>query len=358
MTWTVHPRPGRTVPAGEPEPYIPRAKMGAAEGVATLDAKRKIPREQLQMADETARKLALLEQQIRQRPAASDSGTPGPAGPMGPAGPKGETGEPGPTGQTGQAGPKGDKGDPGERGLAGEQGIQGPIGPQGPAGQAGAKGDPGEPGPKGDTGAASTVAGPKGDTGFQGPKGDKGDQGDIGPQGLKGDTGLQGPKGDTGLQGPKGDTGSQGPAGTDSWAWQKLLADATNSTVTLAASGLSFTAAANTIYVVELVGTFTAAAATTGIAVALDIPSGSVSGFAQHPISATAPNSVEQIADNATTGATTGVRAAATATPINGKWIVAVGAAGGPVALTFRSEVAGSAVVLKANLTALGVRAI
>lgn len=158
----------------------------------------------------------------------------------------------------------------------------------------------------------------------------------------------------------KAEVGSlpNGSGGADPWSWAKLAADVTNSTVTLATSGLSFTATANTTYVVELIGAFTSAATTTGIAVALDIPSGSVVGQGYHPISATASGSVEQITDNATTGATTGVRAAATLVPIGGQWIVAVGATGGPVILTFRSEVAGSAVVLKGGLTVLRSRAI
>lgn len=99
---------------------------------------------------------------------------------------------------------------------------------------------------------------------------------------------------------------------------------------------------------VEFVGAFTSAATTTGIALALDIPSGQVVGQVYHPISATASGSAEQIADNATTGATTGVRAAATLVPIGGQWIVATGATAGNIVLTARSEVASSAVVLKA----------
>jgi hypothetical protein len=153
--------------------------------------------------------------------------------------------------------------------------------------------------------------------------------------------------------------GKQSEIGTDSMSWIKLAADVANSTVTLAsATGLSFAATANTTYLVELVGTFQSAATTTGIAVALSIPSGSVSGMAEHPISATSPNSNEQIATGATTGVTTGVRAAATNVPIIGKYIVAVGATGGTVQLQFRSEVAASAVTLKAGLTALGRRII
>ena len=77
----------------------------------------------------------------------------------------------------------------------------------------GPKGDTGLTGPAGPTGAASTVAGP---TGPQGLKGDTGSAGAQGIQGLTGATGVKGDTGNTGLQGPqglKGDTGDQGPAG-------------------------------------------------------------------------------------------------------------------------------------------------
>ena len=145
----------------------------------------------------------------------------------------------------------------------------------------------------------------------------------------------------------------------DQEGWIKLAADVSNSTVTIAnVTGLSFNALANTTYVVDVVGTFQSAAATTGIALALAIPSGSVSGQAWHPISATTLNSVEQIATGATTGATTGVRAAATNVPITASFIVAIGATGGAVQLQFRSEIAASAVTMKAGLTAMGRRLI
>ena len=151
----------------------------------------------------------------------------------------------------------------------------------------------------------------------------------------------------------------QGEGVGDPWVWQKLAADVANSTVTLApVTGLGFTALANTTYLVEVVGTFQSAAATTGIALALDIPSGNVSGQTIHPISATTPGGAEQIADAATTGATSGVRAAATNVPIIASFIVAVGATGGPVQLQFRSEIAASAVTMKAALTAMGRRVI
>jgi hypothetical protein len=150
-----------------------------------------------------------------------------------------------------------------------------------------------------------------------------------------------------------------GGGGSDPWTWQKLAADVANSTVTLApVTGLSFAAAANTSYLVQVIGAFTSAATTTGIAMALDLPSGSVVGQMIANISGTALGSTEQIADNATTGATTGVRAAATNTPVTASFIVAVGATGGTVQLQFRSEIAASAVTMKANLTAMGRRII
>jgi hypothetical protein len=151
----------------------------------------------------------------------------------------------------------------------------------------------------------------------------------------------------------------QGEGSSDPWTWTKLSADAVNSTVTLApVTGLSFTAAANTTYVVEVIAAFQSAAITTGIALALDIPSGSVAGQAVHSVSATAMAGVEQIADAATPGATSGVRAAVANVPIFGSYIVAVGATGGPIQLQFRSEIAASAVTMKAGLSAMGVRVI
>jgi hypothetical protein len=150
-----------------------------------------------------------------------------------------------------------------------------------------------------------------------------------------------------------------GGGGSDPWSWQKLAADVVNSTTTLApVTGLSFTVAANTTYLVEVIGTFQSAATTTGIALALDIPSGSVSGLALHSTSGTALGCNEQIADNATTAASSGVRAINTNVPIIASFIVAIGATAGTVQLQFRSEVAASAVTMKAALTAMGRRVI
>lgn len=151
----------------------------------------------------------------------------------------------------------------------------------------------------------------------------------------------------------------QNEAGGDPWTWQRLTTDVGNSTTTLsAATGLAFTAAANTAYLVEVLGTFQTAATTTGIALALDIPSGSVSGIMLHMASTTVVTGSEQVADSATAAASSGARSAATNIPLLARFIVAVGAVAGPVQLQFRSEVAASAVTMKAGLTAMGRRII
>jgi hypothetical protein len=152
----------------------------------------------------------------------------------------------------------------------------------------------------------------------------------------------------------------QGEGGSDPWTWLKLSADVANSTITLASvTGLSFNAAPNTTYIVELVGAFQSAATTTGIALALSLPAGTaVAGLAQHATSLTVMAPIEQIAAGASIGVTSGVRAAATNTPVFGRWIIQTAAAAGIVQLQFRSEVAGSAVTIRAGLSALGFRVI
>lgn len=153
--------------------------------------------------------------------------------------------------------------------------------------------------------------------------------------------------------------GTWAAGGSDPWTWIKLASDSINATVTLAnVAGMSFTASANTTYIVDLLGAYQTSATTTGIAVALDIPSGSVIGFNLVSTSATAMGGTEQIADAATTGATTGVRASGVNTPIEARWVIAVGVTGGTIALQMRSEVAGTSAILKAALTVMGYRAI
>lgn len=142
--------------------------------------------------------------------------------------------------------------------------------------------------------------------------------------------------------------------------WVKLAADtASNTTVTGANTTLTFNALANRTYVVRLIGSFTAAATTTGIGLQLTLPAGAtVFGQAVHQATTTQTlTGHEQVASGATPQSSSGVRAAATATPIFAEWIIEIGATAGAVTLQIKSEVAGSGVVLK-KPSALGYLAI
>ena len=152
---------------------------------------------------------------------------------------------------------------------------------------------------------------------------------------------------------------SEAGGGGDPWTWQKLASDVVNSTVTLApVTGLSFVAAQNTSYLVRVFGVLQSAATTTGATLAVDIPSGTVIGQTLINASSSGLLATEQIADNSTTGVTTGVRAANTNIPVQAWFRIDVGATGGTVQLQFRSEIAASAVTLKSGLTTMGRRII
>lgn len=131
--------------------------------------------------------------------------------------------------------------------------------------------------------------------------------------------------------------------------WVILGSDFTNSTVTPNDCGISFTVEASKTYVVELVGIFQAAATTTGIGLALDLPSGTVVGLVQAELAAQTAGFNAQIADAAPVSATSGARAANTNGPVSARWIVSVGVTGGTTTLKMRSEIAASLVTLKAG---------
>lgn len=149
-------------------------------------------------------------------------------------------------------------------------------------------------------------------------------------------------------------------SGSDPWTFVKLNANSTVSTVAYAnVTGMSFTAQANTTYLVTVVGAYQTAATTTGIGLTLSVPSGTtLIGTMLVNTSATALGGTEIIASGASTGASTGVRAANTNTPIKAEFVVKVGATAGTVQLMQRSEIAASNTVLQADLTVLGYRAI
>lgn len=204
----------------------------------------------------------------------------------------------------------------------------------------------------------SSLTGDSGPTGGPGPQGPAGPVGAAGPAGAQGPQGVIGPQGPQGVQGlagsagAQGATGPQGPTGASAiLTSMALAANQAFSTVTLAnVTGMTFTGVANANYLVKVIGAFQSAATTTGLALALDIPSGAVNGLVTHAATATTTTIAEQIADAATTGASTGVRAAATNTPVIGEWLVSLGVTGGVVQLMCRSEVAASAVTLQAGM--------
>lgn len=133
-----------------------------------------------------------------------------------------------------------------------------------------------------------------------------------------------------------------------------LAADSTVSTTTFASvAGMSFAAEADATYLAELCGTFQTAVTTTGIGLAFDIPSGSVSGHFLIPTSNTALVNVLQTADDAVLAPSTGVAVASTNYPLSGRALIRIGATGGTVQLRQRSEVAASNTVLKAGTSSI-----
>lgn len=146
----------------------------------------------------------------------------------------------------------------------------------------------------------------------------------------------------------------------DKWTYTTLGSNSTVSTTTFAnVSGMSFSALANTKYLITVNGAYQTAATTTGISLSLSLPTGStIVGQNIVSTSATALGGTEQIATATTTGATTGVRAINTNTPIHSFWIVSVGGTAGTIQLMQRSEIAASNTVLQATLTVMGYRTI
>ncbi len=148
-----------------------------------------------------------------------------------------------------------------------------------------------------------------------------------------------------------------GTSSVDPWEFVVLPSNvAVNTTAFANVTGMSFYGAANTLYEVEVFGAIQTAATTTGAALALDLPSGSVIGQGIHNLAAATLTGWEQIADDTTTGAGSGMRATATNVPISFKALASIGSTPGTVQLRMRSEIASSAVTLQAGLTLMKVR--
>lgn len=130
------------------------------------------------------------------------------------------------------------------------------------------------------------------------------------------------------------------------------VSDATGAFVN--ATGLALTLAANVTYLVDGLLAFQSAAATTGLALTFTLPAGaSIVGSYSHNTTATAIEGSYNNAAGAVGGNTSAAAVASANLPIIGRWIIAVGATAGVAQLQFRTEVAASAVTLKAALSAL-----
>lgn len=203
---------------------------------------------------------------------------------------------------------------------------------------------------KGDTGAQG-LTGATGAQGVAGPTGPAGAQGPIGLTGPAGPTGSTGPAGATGAAGPTGATGPQGVAGDPGWTFAKITADVSNSTVTLAdVTGLSFTAAANTDYDFEFLVPFTSSALTTGLALALNGPGTPTLLAVRIEVPIGAGTEVDRHTNAYNTEALgTAVDVVNVARLARILGVLRNGATAGSVIARFRSEVAGSAVTVKAG---------
>jgi hypothetical protein len=162
-------------------------------------------------------------------------------GDIGPTGPTGSTGAASTvTGPTGPTGPTGTNGSTGPTGAAST--VIGPTGPTGPTGAVGAASTvTGPTGPTGAAGAASTVTGPTGPTGAAGAAST-----------VTGPTGATGPTGPS-VTGPTGPTGPSATQGTQE-TYSSHVAGPVNilTTVETQLTNVSFTALANTKYLITV----------------------------------------------------------------------------------------------------------
>lgn len=134
-----------------------------------------------------------------------------------------------------------------------------------------------------------------------------------------------------------------------------LLGDVSDSSAAFVdATGLALSLEENAVYLVEGLLTFQSAATTTGIALGFTLPAGaSISGLYRHNTTAIASEGSYNIASGAVKGNTTGVLVLTENVPIDGRWIISTAGTAGTAQLQFRSEVAASAVTLKAGLSVL-----
>ncbi len=250
-----------------------------------------------------------------------------------------------PSGTSGLPGEKGDTGDPGYtpvKGIDYFDGEPGGIGDKGPIGDKGETGDKGSNGDKGITGdtGADGQPGADGNKGLDGDKGLTGDKGATGDQGQQGYPGNQGADGNQGAVGDKGATGDPGYTFTALLALSGDISTGANTTpVNL--TGLVFTFAINSKYIIELFGAVSAAAATTGCGFQVDVSAAVTSVWMTffHQLANTGTLSGgNSIADDASQGVSSGIPAAAGVYPVYVSGILITGANTGTAQMRFRSE--------------------
>jgi hypothetical protein len=230
-------------------------------------------------------------------------------------------------------GPPGQDGTPGRDGAPGRDGVDGQPGRDGAPGVDGAPGTPGKDGAPGRDGSPGTPGASAYDVWLS-----------VGNAGTVADYLAA-------LKGAKGDPGAAGPGLVTKTARQAADTPA-NTAVARANTDLVFDFEAGSVYVVDVYALITAAATTTGLALALDT---SVAVTAQgitfeHQL-ATAGTLTggDAIADDTPRGISSGVPTANALVPVLAKGLLVAGAAAGTCRLRFASEVAGSGVVFKAG---------
>lgn len=121
--------------------------------------------------------------------------------------------------------------------------------------------------------------------------------------------------------------------------------------------GMALNLAAGATYLVEGLLTAQSAAVTTGLALGFTLPAGAqISGSFAHNISATALEGSYNIGSGAVKGNTSAALVINENFPVTGRWLVKTDTTAGAAQLQLRSEVAASAVTLKAGLSVLMAR--
>lgn len=193
---------------------------------------------------------------------------------------------------------------------------------------------------------------PIGAIGSQGPTGIQGIDGIQGPtgiQGIQGDTGLTGSQG---IQGLKGSTGVTGDPGGSDWTIVRLNSDiATISSTGANVTGMGFTPDSNKNYEFEMILLLESNNSSSGFQFGLTWPTGLVEGAANFVISYSDFNTTYKNVTKNDTTFTNGVSSSVSDIhlAIIGGLIVTGVSSSGAIQLTFRAEIDGATMTVKAG---------